>query len=1104
MLKVTHDPDDPELVVVVRRRSILHRVGAAFGIFIVVVALVVGGLYWRLTRASIGLGFLTSRMEAALEAGLPPGARVKVGSTAIAYRDADGIILRIQDLELSMPGIAAVSAKELTTTSSASVLFGGQISLNSVKASGVAIGVSRPPRLVHDGSTADAIRNASSAFMAQVIKADTIMRDAGLKEVAIKDSSVHLDDSFTGPSLTIADATWSPLGDTRSKAWIQILEKSGHDWDLTIERRKTRTGETTVTVEIEDLPVTSLVPQLAGGDGAPFFHSTVTLQARMAQKEDGSFIGLRGLLSTAEGQVSLNGEEVVNLDATALSFALDATGERMAIPNAEVRAKTGRMQFEGVADLAEKGGVTLLCRVRGGTLPTPIGDEKNVAILGGGGLARIDFATLGIDVQRFDLMTRDGTASAIGQASLAGPTPGLSFALSIGQMPAGVVRALWPPFVAAKVRLWFDRNVTGGTLGPGTLTVALPPDSIGPQNRGKVLPPTALVGTLPFQDGEFTPIPTFPPIKHALGGITFGNATASIWAQSGVMDVGGEGTLQAGGTTLIIPQLGRTQPRGDLHLELAGSAAALAVASDTPPLSIAAKHGIVADGISGDATLSLDANIPIYESDFSDVIPTFRLALSKFTSTHPIDGRMIEEADLVLEGSPKSFTVKGLGKLDGFDASVDLILGTAAPDTSAVTVELDEAARKRLGFAFGSLVTGPVLASLTHSGEPRQQVALDLKQARISLPFLGWEKGAGVPATASFVMEKTSEGTEVTNFLLSGKGFEARGNLSLGPDGRVNTLTLEKLALRSGDQLTVTATANDSGYDVVVKGTNLDARGMLKGVGSGFGGSTADIFPIHVTLNLEVVRGQNDIALSNVAGKMTVTKNGLDQVSLKGFTNSNQPFEWTVGREGNTRVTRVFADGGGALVRFSGVYSRVAGGNLVVDYSGPIGGAGSGVAMLRDFRLINEAALASAVQAAPQPSGPQPPAPHDPSNPSGPSRPAQEMHFSELKIPFTQEGWVININDATLRGGTLGATAGGTINLPDSKMAISGTFIPAFGINNIAGAIPIIGQILGGGRNEGLVGITYKLFGPIDDPKLVMNPISAIAPGIFRKIFEYR
>ena len=85
----------------------------------------------------------------------------------------------------------------------------------------------------------------------------------------------------------------------------------------------------------------------------------------------------------------------------------------------------------------------------------------------------------------------------------------------------------------------------------------------------------------------------------------------------------------------------------------------------------------------------------------------------------------------------------------------------------------------------------------------------------------------------------------------------------------------------------------------------------------------------------------------------------------------------------------------------------------------------------------------------------------------------------------------------------LGATASGTVNLPGGKMALSGTFIPAFGINNIAGAIPLIGTILGGGRDEGLVGITYKLFGPLGEPKLSMNPMSAIAPGIFRKIFEY-
>ena len=59
-------------------------------------------------------------------------------------------------------------------------------------------------------------------------------------------------------------------------------------------------------------------------------------------------------------------------------------------------------------------------------------------------------------------------------------------------------------------------------------------------------------------------------------------------------------------------------------------------------------------------------------------------------------------------------------------------------------------------------------------------------------------------------------------------------------------------------------------------------------------------------------------------------------------------------------------------------------------------------------------------------------------------------------------------------------------------------------MNNIPAAIPLLGPILGGGRDEGLFGINYKLFGPLDGPQLMMNPLSAIAPGFFRKIFEYR
>ena len=45
---------------------------------------------------------------------------------------------------------------------------------------------------------------------------------------------------------------------------------------------------------------------------------------------------------------------------------------------------------------------------------------------------------------------------------------------------------------------------------------------------------------------------------------------------------------------------------------------------------------------------------------------------------------------------------------------------------------------------------------------------------------------------------------------------------------------------------------------------------------------------------------------------------------------------------------------------------------------------------------------------------------------------------------------------------------------------------------------------LGGGSNEGMFGITYEVGGTTSNPKPIINPISAIAPGVLRKFFEFR
>ncbi len=45
---------------------------------------------------------------------------------------------------------------------------------------------------------------------------------------------------------------------------------------------------------------------------------------------------------------------------------------------------------------------------------------------------------------------------------------------------------------------------------------------------------------------------------------------------------------------------------------------------------------------------------------------------------------------------------------------------------------------------------------------------------------------------------------------------------------------------------------------------------------------------------------------------------------------------------------------------------------------------------------------------------------------------------------------------------------------------------------------------LAGRDGEGLFGVTFAVRGPLDKPDFKINPMSALVPGAFRRMFEYR
>ena len=107
-------------------------------------------------------------------------------------------------------------------------------------------------------------------------------------------------------------------------------------------------------------------------------------------------------------------------------------------------------------------------------------------------------------------------------------------------------------------------------------------------------------------------------------------------------------------------------------------------------------------------------------------------------------------------------------------------------------------------------------------------------------------------------------------------------------------------------------------------------------------------------------------------------------------------------------------------------------------------------------------------------------------------------------LDFVRRSDRVEVTDAVLAGDTVGGTMRGFIYTDQRRYDLTGTYVPLFGLNNIFQKLPILGPLLGGRDGEGLVGVTFAVRGPLDKPQFLVNPLSLLAPGIFREMFEFR
>jgi len=321
--------------------------------------------------------------------------------------------------------------------------------------------------------------------------------------------------------------------------------------------------------------------------------------------------------------------------------------------------------------------------------------------------------------------------------------------------------------------------------------------------------------------------------------------------------------------------------------------------------------------------------------------------------------------------------------------------------------------------------------------------------------------------------------------------------LELDGSGEVQSANFPVFATSDGDRATLRADRGaDGALRVVMRGDVYDGRNFVK---LAMGGpndpkSKARYPDLDIDIKLGVVAGHNGEALRGLDLRMARRGGRVRTFSLNAKIGRDTPLIGDVRTRANNGrpVIYIETNDAGALFRFTDVYARMIGGRMWIGMDPPSQDASpqDGVINVSDFHVRGEAALDQVATGA-QHNAPQ-------------YRNTNAIEFSQARAEFVRTPGRMTIREGVVKGPMIGATMEGNIDYLRDQVNVRGTLVPLYGLNNMFGQIPIVGLFLGGGSNEGIFGITYEVTGPTANPRPMVNPISAIAPGLLRKFFEFR
>ncbi|QKC97257.1 YhdP family protein [Mesorhizobium sp. NZP2298] len=1083
---------------------ILSRVFAGVVSLVLLAAVVV----YLVGASGIGSERLRTEAEVAIERLAGVDVHVAVGPARITLDSSSFVALQVSDVSLkTSDGKPMADAGRVRFGMRLVPLLWGEVRLTSARISDARIVTAAMPS---GGDWTAGLRNEdglvdpeklSDAVFGNIHQALDAVREDSLRRIDLSNVEFVLPEAGAIKLVTITDATVVQSGPGG-------MEFSS---EANVDGRKV-TLAASATRDIAAHRVTSLTAniELAAADNSAAGAGRLGAVALKLTGSEGSGANasrLTAAISSAGSVLDLGTRGLlpadIDVDATLVNGSNKIQVDRLLL-------KTGRSSFNFGGSIGPKpatGAVGEEPSYRydltsdGSTLAPSESPEPALAFI-----ARIAgvYRTKSHELVAEQIAVRsDASGEVLGTAAVKfvdGKAPGINLALNVHDMPVSHVKQLWPWFSARNARLWVLDNLFGGRVVDANLQFQVVPDRLG---NGVPLSADEVFGRFQIEGSRFDTAGRIPPIRDAVGVVAFHGNDVDISLSSGTVFMPSGRTVAASNGTLSVKAANHPPVIGALDIDVEGEASAVAELASYEPINAMRHVGFLPEDLSGSVAGHVRADIPLQSGvDTSKLDWLVSLDYTGLSLAKPFEGQTVTDADGSITVDPVKAVISAKASLNNIPAELDLVEPLAddgPPRSRKVALVLDDKIRAAAMPGLTPMLGGTVKVAIDKSGNGNQNVSADLTNARLDIPWAGWSKGAGVPASVTFVMTKSGDTTTLSDFNLDGKTFSIDGSIVL-VNGALSSAKFSKVTLNRGDDVAISVKRSGKGYAVDINGNALDARSLIKQFMSDVDTATKTTGTdnISVSADVEQLTGFHDEQLSNLKLDYSAAGSRVNGLKVSATASSGAAIAVSNTAGDGRRSLNVQSADAGAILRFLNIYEHMEGGSITLALTGAGDGPMKGKVDTSSFFIVNEPKLASIVS----------------TTPAGDNRSLNQAVKGNLdtsRVKF-ERGYAeidkgsgyLKLANGVLRGPRIGTTFQGILYDQNNNMDMTGTFMPVYGLNRIFGELPIVGALLGNGRDRGLIGVTYRLRGNANKPMLDVNPLSVIAPGIFRSIFEYR